>query len=146
MMDEKIQRIINNEIKTRADRIRLIKKAFTLPGEDASTYSVAQLNIIAGKNSTIERIPKDALDIETTHARLVCFLKSGFLWHKLNTYMLANGYKSLDFNPEILPDMDFLTRCIAYYDKNNTMGLLKEKPSYKIVNEFLNNFSINIQA
>ena len=129
-MDEKTQRIINSEIKIRGDYLELLRMAYDLPPGDCGTYTVGQLKDILSGESTIKRIEKGSLDTKTTHARFICSLKAGFLWHKLDTFMADNSQGSLDYNPEALPELDFLAQVIEFFDPGNTMGLFKKKVGY----------------
>ena len=126
-MNDNIEGFINSEIRIRRNFINIIRKAYELPPGDCYSYSVDQLNNLAGANSTIMKINNNSLIKETKHDRLVCFLKAGFLWHKLDNFMSNQKLKRLDYNPENLPDLDFLTQLIEYFDKKNSMGLLKPK-------------------
>ena len=44
--------------------------------------------------------------------------------------MAANSQGSLDYNPEALPELDFLAQVIEFFDPGNTMGLFKKKVGY----------------
>ena len=129
-MDEKTQRIINSEIKIRGDYLELLRIGYDLPPGDCGTYTVGQLKDMLSGKSAIKKIDKGSLDTKQTHARFICSLKTGFLWHKLDTFMAANSLGSLDYNPEALPELDFLAKVIEYFAPGNTMELFKKKVGY----------------
>ena len=126
-MDQKTEAIINSEIKIRHDYLGMLRKKYELPPGDCQTYSVDQLKNLISSDSTIKKIKLGMLNKETKHNRLVCSLRAGFLWNKLDNFMANRGEKRLDYNPENLPDLDFLTQLIEYVDKDNSMKLLKKK-------------------
>ena len=145
-MDEKTKRIINSEIKIRADYLELLRMGYDLPPGDCMTYTIDQLKDMVSGKSRIKKIDKGSLDTKTTHARFICNLKTGFLWYKLDTFMTANSLGSLDYNPENLPELDFMAKLIEYFDPNNQLGLFKKKVNYIILknskNKFPNKFNI----
>ena len=83
--------------------------------------------MLFSKECPIKKIDKGMVNKETSHSRLICSLRAGFLWYKLDNFMKRIGDKRLDFNPECLPELDFLTQVIEYVDPDNQMELLKQK-------------------